>query len=438
MASMVPTAAQLRWQELGLGVFVHFGVNTFSGLEWSDGTLPGASFDPSGFDADNWVAAAQAAGARYLVLTAKHHDGFCLWPTETTGYSVAASPWRDGRGDMVLEVSRACARAGMGFGLYLSPWDRNAACYGDPEEYDDFYLRQLTELCTGYGPLMELWFDGAGSDGRSYDWDRIAAVVRQHQPEAMIFNMGHPTIRWVGNEDGLAGDPVQYVVAHTDNDQYTDAATGLGSPAYLPPECDVSIRRGWFWNAGDEAKSVEHLLAIFYRSVGMGANLLLNLAPDRRGLIPEADRRTVDAWRAELDRRLSGRVEAVVEHDGGGATLTLPERVEFTHVELVEELAGGQHITRHAVSVDGREVAAGRTVGIRRIHQVEPTSGGRLRVDFSGAGARLASACVYMGDPGAAVPRLPEGYTAPTAAPEGGAEPEGTAEPGAEPEGGIG
>jgi alpha-L-fucosidase len=417
MSSMVPTPAQLRWQELGLGVFIHFGVNTFAGVEWSNGSLPAASFDPSAFDADNWVAAAQAAGAGYLVLTAKHHDGFCLWPTATTEYSVASSPWRGGRGDVVHEVSLACARAGMGFGLYLSPWDRNAPCYGDPDAYDDFYVRQLTELCTRYGPLMELWFDGAGSDGRSYDWDRIAAVVREHQPEAMIFNMGHPTIRWVGNEDGLANDPVHYVVDQTANDQYTDAAVELGTAAYLPPECDVSIRRGWFWNAGDGPKSVEHLLAIYYRSVGMGANLLLNLAPDRRGLIPEEDRRRVDDWRAELDRSLSGPIEAVVNNDGGGATLTLPARTAFTHVELAENLAEGQHISRHAVSIDGQEVAAGLTVGIRRIHQVVPASASLLRVDFSGPNARLASARVYMGDPHAGVPRIPDRYTAPTTKP---------------------
>ena len=418
MKPLLPTPAQLRWQELGLGVFIHYGVNTFAGLEWSDGTLPAASFDPGELDADDWVAAAQSAGAKYLILTSKHHDGFCLWPTATTEYSVASSPWKEGRGDVVLEVSQACARAGMGFGIYLSPWDRNAPSYGDPKAYDDFYISQLTELCTNYGPLMELWFDGAGSDGRSYDWDRVAAVIDEHQPEAMIFNMGHPTIRWVGNEDGLASDPVNYVVDTTDNDQYTNSATELSSAAYLPPECDVSIRRGWFWNAEDEPKSVEHLLAIYYRSVGLGANLLLNLAPDRRGRIPEEDRRMVDAWRKDLDRRFSGRIDAVVVQDGEGASLILPQRTKFTHVELVEDLAQGQRISQHAISLDGRELASGQTVGIRRIHQLDAVSARELRVDFNGENSRLAAACVYVGDPDAGVPRLPAGYIAPTTVPE--------------------
>jgi alpha-L-fucosidase len=419
MTRLAPTQAQLRWQELGLGVFIHYGVNTFAGLEWSDGTLPAASFNPSDLDAGDWVAAAQAAGAKYLILTAKHHDGFCLWPTATTEYSVAASPWKDGRGDVVREVSEACARAGLGFGIYLSPWDRNAPSYGDPGAYDDFYIRQLTELCTNYGPLMELWFDGAGSAGRSYDWDRIVAVIEGHQPEAMVFNMGRPTIRWVGNEDGLASDPVHYVVAQTDNDQYTDSATELASMAYLPPECDVSIRRGWFWNSGDEPKSVEHLLAIYYRSVGMGANLLLNLAPDRRGRIPEEDRNTVDAWRTELDRRFSGRIDAVVANDSEGAILTLPQRTRFTHIELVEDLANGQGLGHHTISLDGREMASGQTVGIRRIHQVDATSASTLRVTFNGEDGRLAAARVYVGDPDAAVPSIPEDYLAPTTVPEG-------------------
>lgn len=176
-------------------------------MEWSDGTLSPASFDPRRLDARQWVAAARVAGATYVVLTAKHHDGFCLWPTSTTDYSVASSPWRDGAGDVVRELADACAEAGMGLGLYLSPWDRHEPRYSDAAAYDDFYCAQLTELCTQYGDLVEIWFDGAGSAGRSYDWKKIIEVVRTHQPGAVVFNMGDPDIRWVGNEDGLAADP---------------------------------------------------------------------------------------------------------------------------------------------------------------------------------------------------------------------------------------
>jgi alpha-L-fucosidase len=417
VTQLVPTPAQLRWQQLEFGVFIHFGINTFAGKEWSDGTIPASSFNPTELDAGSWARTAKAAGARYLILTAKHHDGFCLWPTATTDYSVASSPWRAGGGDVVREVADACAEQGIGLGLYLSPWDRNAGCYSDPAAYDDFYVQQLTELCTGYGPLMELWFDGAGSVGRKYDWDRIITVVKEHQPEAMIFNMGQPTIRWVGNENGLAADPVNYVVDRTSDTQYTDSSSGLLAQHYLPPECDVSIRRGWFWHPDDEPKSVEHLLAIYYQSVGMGANLLLNVPPDTRGLIPDEDVVVLTSWKEELDRRFSAAVEATVENYDGGATLRFPAAVTFNHLELVEDLASGQRITHHVVSADGADLVDAMTVGSRRIHQLPVTTASELHVTLSGDG-RLVSARVYTGALDADVPTIPEGYEAPTDAPE--------------------
>ncbi|ABM06431.1 alpha-L-fucosidase [Paenarthrobacter aurescens] len=424
MTHLVPTPAQVRWQQLEFGVFIHYGINTFAGKEWSDGTVPASIFNPTELDAGSWVRAAKEAGARYLVLTAKHHDGFCLWPTVTTDYSVASSPWRDGQGDVVREAADACAEHGIGLGLYLSPWDRNAECYNDPAAYDDFYVQQLTELCTGYGPLMELWFDGAGSVGREYDWGRIIAVVKEHQPEAMIFNMGQPTIRWVGNENGLASDPVNYVVDRTSDTQYTETSSGLLAELYLPPECDVSIRRGWFWHPDDQPKSVEHLLAIYYQSVGMGANLLLNLPPDSRGRLPDEDSARLREWKRELDRRLSGVVEASVENHDGQATLSFPASVTFNHLELVEDLSSGQRIRRHVVAADGVDLADGMTVGNRRIHQLPATTASRLHVRFGGAGdgegsgGRLVSARVYTGALDAGVPAIPEGYEAPTDEPE--------------------
>ncbi|WP_244296963.1 alpha-L-fucosidase [Paenarthrobacter nitroguajacolicus] len=418
MTQVAPTAAQLRWQQLEFGVFIHFGVNTFAGKEWSDGTIPASTFDPADLDAGSWVRVAKEAGARYLILTAKHHDGFCLWPTGTTDYSVAASPWRGGKGDVVRELADACREQGIGLGLYLSPWDRNAECYSDPVAYDDFYIQQLTELCTGYGPLMELWFDGAGSVGREYDWGRIIAVVKEHQPDAMIFNMGQPTIRWVGNENGLASDPVNYVVDRTSDTQYTDSSSELSSQHYLPPECDVSLRRGWFWHPADEPKTTEHLLAIYYQSVGMGANLLLNLPPDTRGRIPDGDVQVLREWKAELDRRLSGCVEATLESYDGGATLNFPAAVTFNHLELVEDLGLGQRITHHVVSTDEGHLVEGMTVGSRRLHQVPVVTAQSLHVKLSGDGGRLASARVYGGALDAGVPGIPDGYEAPTDAPD--------------------
>lgn len=215
----------------------------------------------------------------YVILTAKHHDGFCLWPTDTTDYSVAATPYKHGKGDVVGEVAQACRDAGLPLGLYLSPWDRHEPRYPDAAAYDAFYCRQLTELCTRYGPVFEIWFDGAGSEGRMYNWDAIMDVVDRHQPDAVVFNMGRPTIRWVGNEDGLAADPTYYAVRQTPGSAHFTAAYLETAPRYLPPECDVSIRRGWFWHPDDlpTLKSLEHLLTHCARSIWVNGDLLVTI-----------------------------------------------------------------------------------------------------------------------------------------------------------------
>ena len=362
------------------------------------------------------MAVAREAGARYLVLTAKHHDGFCLWPTATTDYSVASSPWRGGRGDLVAEVAVARRAAGLVFGVYLSPWDRHEPRYADPAAYDAFYTAQLRELCTRYGALGEIWFDGAGSAGRVYDWDAIMAVVEETQPDAMVFTMGRPTIRWVGNEDGLAADPVHYVTDRTDLTTDDDDVASLGRPRYLPPECDVSLRRGWFWAADDEPKSVDHLLAIHYRSVGRGANLLLNVPPDDRGLVPDADVARLRAWRSELDRRFGRPVRAALElvaEDGDLRTwrARLPGEVRLDHLRLREDYREGQRVEQHVVRSGTTELAAGLTVGQQRVHACAPLTAATLEVETTGAGARLASLEVF--DTGGAP--VPEpGYAAST------------------------
>jgi alpha-L-fucosidase len=388
-----PTPGQLAWQRQELGVFFHFGVNTFAGLEWSDGTLDPSIFNPTLLDAEQWVATAADAGARYVILTAKHHDGFCLWPTDTTDYSVRSAPWKDGKGDVVAEVRAAADKYGLDLGLYLSPWDRHAPCYPDPAAYDRYYQDQLRELCTRYGTLSELWFDGAGSQGREYDWVGIGEVISRTQPQAMIFNMGNPTIRWVGNEDGLASDPVDYVVAETDFSQYTVQTTRLERALYLPPECDVSIRRGWFWADHDRPKSLDHLMAIHYRSVGMGANLLLNLPPDDRGLIPDEDVDRMRQWRAELDRRFSNPVEpdALSELSPGVWRATFDQPVRLDHLQLTEDFTTGQRIRSHRVSSGDRLVASGQTVGARRIHVFDEIETAELTITVQGQEPRLES-----------------------------------------------
>ncbi|MCA1306703.1 alpha-L-fucosidase [Microbacterium esteraromaticum] len=411
-----PSSAQLRWQQAGVAVFFHFGLNTFAGVEWSDGTLPAASFDPTALDARQWVAAARIAGAQHVVLTAKHHDGFCLWPTATTEYSVASSPWRGGDGDVVRELADACVEAEMGFGVYLSPWDRNATCYPDAAAYDDFYCAQLTELCTGYGDLVEVWFDGAGSAGREYDWARITGIVREQQPGAVIFNMGDPDIRWVGNEDGLASDPVLYVADWTPNDVHTDAVLGF-APRYLPPECDVSLRHGWFWHPFDEPKTVEHLLGIHYRSVGLGANLLLNVPPNRDGLIDRTDLAVLEEYSTELARRFGAPLEArIIRRDAGVWDAEFADEVEIDHLELAEALDAGQRVAAHRVLVDSDVVCEGGTIGVRRMHSFTERAVRRLRIETDGIDPVLRSVRAFRTGVAAApdMPTVAE-YRAPEA-----------------------
>ncbi|MFC4137855.1 MULTISPECIES: alpha-L-fucosidase [unclassified Microbacterium] len=307
-------------------------------------------------------------------------------------------------------------RGGDGLGLYLSPWDRNAECYPDAAAYDDFYCAQLTELCTGYGELVEVWFDGAGSAGREYDWERITGIVRAHQPGAVVFNMGDPDIRWVGNEDGLAEDPVLYVSDWTPNDVHTEAVLGF-EPRYLPPECDVSLRHGWFWHPFDEPKSLEHLLGIHYRSVGLGANLLLNVPPTRDGLIDTADLAVLEEYSTELARRFGAPFEArLAQTDAGIWEVSFAGDVEIDHLELAEVLDAGQRISHHRVLVDGVIVAEGRTVGIRRVHAFPARTVRSLRIELDGPSPALAAVRAYRtGVETAPVVPSVEDYRAPEA-----------------------
>lgn len=406
-----PTPQQLRWQDLELGFFCHFGLNTFYDREWGDGTEDPRKFDPAAFDARQWVETARSAGFRYLILTAKHHDGFCLWPTETTGHSVRSSPWRGGKGDVVREVANACAEAGMPFGLYLSPWDRHEPCYPDKEAYDDFYCRQLTELLTGYGPLVELWFDGAGSEGREYDWRRIMALVEKHQPDAMVFNLGRPTIRWVGNEDGVAPYPCWNTAETARVSMFTkDMLTWLpDTPAWVPAECDVPIRElHWFWHPDAEhrLKSLNQLIDIYYRSVGHGTNLLLNVSPDDRGLLPEADMRRVLELADYIRRTFA---QPLGETGGPGYELMLEWQAPqtFDHAVLMENIAEGERVREYELEarVDGewRCFASGTAVGHKKIDRFPPVTADAVRLTVKAAVAEpliRSFACYLSGGSG--------------------------------------
>ncbi|MCK9222853.1 MAG: alpha-L-fucosidase [Limnochordia bacterium] len=347
----IPSNEQLAWQDLELGMFCHFGINTFYNQEWGSGAESPRRFNPTSLDAMDWIATAKEAGFKYFILTAKHHDGFCLWQTSTTKHSVKSSPWKNGKGDVVAECAAACKELNMPFGVYLSPWDRNAPCYHDKEAYDEFYLEQLTELLTWYGPMVELWFDGAGSEGREYDWPRIMALIKKYQPQAMVFNMGAPTIRWVGNEDGVAPYPCWNTAAAARQSMFTqDMAKWLPeTPMWIPAECDVPIRKqSWFWHPNDEhsLRSLDELMDIYYRSVGHGCNLLLNVAPDDRGLLPELDKQRVLEFGAEIRRRFSNPV-ALTKGEGYELGLELPKALLVDHVILMEEIRHGERIRKY-------------------------------------------------------------------------------------------
>ncbi len=319
----VPTERQLRWHAMEFYGFLHFTVNTFTDKEWGYGDESPAIFNPTDFDADQIVRVAGEAGMKGLILTAKHHDGFCLWPSKFTEHSVRNSPWKDGKGDVVREIGDACRRHGLRFGVYLSPWDRNHRDYGRPE-YLTYYRNQLRELLTGYGELFTVWFDGAnGGDGfyggarekrridnrTFYDWSNTWSIVRELQPMACMFSDAGPDFRWVGNERGIAGDPCWATLDMTRPGRHPGGSSeGLTSgerpgTAWIPAECDVSIRPGWFHHAAEDSKvkTPDQLLDIYYRSVGRGACLNLNLPPDRRGRIHDNDIAALREFRRRLD-----------------------------------------------------------------------------------------------------------------------------------------
>lgn len=273
----LPTAEQAAWQRRELTAFFHFGMNTFTDVEWGTGADSPTLFNPTSLDAAQWVSVVKKAGFRQAILVAKHHDGFCLWPSKFTEYSVKNSPWKGGKGDLVAEFTQAAHAAGLKTGLYLSPWDRHEATFGT-SAYNAYFRNQLTELLSNYGEIDELWFDGAGSDQQTYDWESFYGLSHQLQPHALLAITG-PDIRWVGNEAGIAP-------AGETSVQQVD-----GNPVWYPAESDVSIRPGWFYHSAEDSslKSLDQLLDIYFKSVGRNATLLLNVPPDRRGLIAGAD-----------------------------------------------------------------------------------------------------------------------------------------------------
>ncbi|MHB9024107.1 MAG: alpha-L-fucosidase [Armatimonadota bacterium] len=396
LPTAIPTARQLAFQDWEFGLFLHFGIRTFyeKHEDWDGQKMSPACFNPSALDCDQWVATAKEAGMRYAVLTAKHHDGFANWPSQYTDFSVASSPWKEGKGDVIREYTDACRRHGMKVGLYYSPADASCPVYSDPKAYDDYFINQIAELLTGYGEIDLLWFDGCGSGGHEYDWPRIIGEIRRWQPGILIFNMGDPDYRWIGNESGVAPIPTWNTVSELSLaiDSGDAETIGEGAPIWLPAECDCRMREArWFYSSRDEhtVKSIDELMGLYYYSVGRGCNLLLNIGPDRRGLLPDKDAARLREFGAEIRRRFSSplaRLSDFTEVDGGWE-YTPSELTLLDHVVVQEDLTKGEHIRRFAVQVfpshygDPITVFEGYNIGHKAICQFPPIAARKVRLE---------------------------------------------------------
>lgn len=422
----IPTARQLEWQKSELIMFLHFGVNTFTNREWGMGTESPAIFVPEKLDALQWARTAKETGFQTLILTAKHHDGFCLWPSRYTRHSVASSPWRQGRGNVVAELSAACKKQGLKMGLYLSPWDRHEPSYGQGTAYNQHYIGQLTELLTQYGPVHEIWFDGAcgeGPNGKKQVYDFIAfwALVRQFQPAAVMFSDAGPDVRWIGNENGHAGETCWSMMDKTkvtiggSQQAYLNSGDSQGSD-WIPGECDVSIRKGWFWHPEENPKTVDELLDIYFKSVGRNSVLLLNVPPNRDGLLDNKDVIALKSFRQRLDAIFSNNLATgasaqasnIRGNDPGyAAGQTLDERQDtfwasddsvnsatlelelpasriFNIVCLREPVSLGQRIEKYRVEawLDGawKTISQGTTIGNKKLDRVGRTQTDKIRI----------------------------------------------------------
>ena len=406
----VPSEAQLRWQEMEYNMFVHFGPNTFTGLEWGQGNEAEDIFHPTALDCRQWAATAKAAGMKGIIITAKHHDGFCLWPNPESLHTVAQSSWRGGQGDVLKDISEACREYGLKFGVYISPWDRNDPAYGSPA-YNEKYIRTLQSVHDGrYGPVFEQWFDGACGEGpngkrQEYDWPAFHEAVWALSPNAILFSDVGPGCRWMGNERGVAGetnwsrlDVAGFTPGAGAPPRDTLARGNVFGKQWIPGEIDVSIRPGWFWRESENAqvKSVEQLADIWLTSVGRNALLLLNVPPDTRGRIHEIDSTRLMEFRAWREKVLGVNLaaDAGIRKRARGSIweMTLPEARTVNYVQLQEEIALGQRISGFRVEAEDaggwRTVAEGTTIGYKRILPVASVTARKVRVTITASLAR--------------------------------------------------
>ena len=408
-SDLKPSPQQVEWQDLEFGALIHFGTNTFLGREWGDGKADPQVFNPGELDAEQWMRAIEAAGAKYVILVAKHHDGFCLWPSAQTDYSVKSSPWRNGQGDVVRLVATAAKKHGLKFGVYLSPWGRHEPRYADSREYDQYYSAQLDELASGYGDLVEFWLDGAGSGGHIYNFPKIIEELRMYQPNTLVFAdtalFEYGDIRWVGNEDGTVPFENWNVV-----DRH-------GYLRWRPAEADTPLReKHWFWHPNDEAslKSLDKLISTYDETVGRGAQLVLGLAPDHRGLLPEADVKRLEEFAAAIRARYRNnlvpqyRLPAATPFsrnesaalDGDPDTfwsapsgshhsvleVNFTRPITFDHALLMERLNNGQHVQKFRIEAwDGKRwkpLVGGSAIGHKPIEAFSAVTASRVRLNI--------------------------------------------------------
>lgn len=332
----------LNWE---FGVFFHFGIRTFyeGHKDWDMKPMALSAFNPTQLDCDEWIRTVWEAGGKYAVLVCKHHDGFANWPSKYTDYSVKNTPWKAGRGDVVRDFTQACRKYGIKTGLYYSPAQFGSAALSG-KEYDDYFINQIRELLTDYGTIDYLWFDGCGSEGHEYDTQRIVKEIRTCQPEILLFNMWDPDTRWVGNEAGIAHSPNYLTVDELDSSVLAAQRDPLARARFLPAECDCRMRlENWFYSDRDEAtvKSVDELMGLYYYSVGRGANLLLNIGPDRRGKLPEADKAALLAFGKQIRALKENDIPCKTEAAGNMLTLT-SELSLVNHVILSEEISSDE------------------------------------------------------------------------------------------------
>jgi len=388
----LPTQSQLCWADMEYYMFCHFGPNTYSGLQWGHGDENPDIFNPTQLDCEQWVRTAIAAGMKGIIITAKHHDGFCLWPSEFSTHTVAQSSWREGKGDVLQELKDACDKYNFPMGIYISPWDRNHPSYGT-DEYNDVFAATINEAHKKYGPFFEQWFDGANGGAKipEYNWPLFHKAVYDNNPNAIIFSDVGPGCRWVGSEEGYAGETnwcrldVKGFVPGAGSPSTAILNQGQADGAeWIPAECDVPIRGDWFYNDTnvETLKSVDKLMDIWFGSVGRGANLLLNVTPDKRGLLPAADSTRLMEFKAARDAYFAKKI-ACCGNCGEKAVLTLAEPAKC--IVLKEDIRYGQKIAAFVVEEKNEEgwseVASGTTVGHKRILRFDkPVGPGKLRV----------------------------------------------------------